>query len=136
MPLIIHMPGKKGNGTACTRVVQSLDLYRTLAELAGLEPPSHVQGTSLVPLLNDPRGTGWDQPAYSVWSEDGRTIHGTAVRTRQWRYAEFGQNAANGSMLFDTHADPLEVTNLADHPKHAEVRAQLSKLVNAYSYPA
>ena len=136
VPLIIHMPGKKGNGTACTRVVQSLDLYRTLAELAGLEPPSHVQGTSLVPLLNDPRGTGWDQPAYSVWSEDGRTIHGTAVRTRQWRYAEFGQNAANGAMLFDTHADPLEVTNLADHPKHAEVRAQLSKLVNAYSYPA
>ena len=135
VPLIIHMPGARGNGTACTRMVQSLDLYRTLCELAGLEPPSHVQGTSLVPLLNDPRGLQWDQPAYSIWSEDGKTIHGTAVRTEQFRYAEFGPNAANGAMLFDTHADPLELTNLADNPRYAETRAHLSKLVNAYSYP-
>ena len=136
VPLIIDMPGAKGNGTACTRMVQSLDLYRTLAELAGLQPPSHVQGTSLVPLRNDPRGMHWDQPAYSIWSEDGKTIHGTAIRTEQWRYAEFGQNAANGAMLFDVHADPLETKNLADEPKHAELRAHLSKLVNAYSYPS
>jgi arylsulfatase A-like enzyme len=136
VPLIIDMPGAKGNCVACTRMVQSLDIYRTLCELAGIEPPSHVLGTSLVPLLNDPRGMLWDQPAYSIWSEDGNTIHGTAVRTEQWRYAEYGENAANGAMLFDVHADPLELTNLADHPKHAGVRAQLSKLVNAYSYPA
>jgi arylsulfatase A-like enzyme len=136
VPLIIDMPGAKGNGIACTRMVQSLDLYRTLSELAGLEPPSHVLGTSLVPLLNDPRGMQWDQPAYSIWSEDGRTIHGTAVRTGQFRYAEFGQNAANGAMLFDTHADPLETRNLADEPQHTETRARLSKLVNAYSYPS
>lgn len=135
VPLIIDMPGAKGNGTACTRIVQSLDLYRTLAELAGLEAPAHVHGASLAPLLKDPRGMDWDQPAYSVWSEDGVTIHGTAVRTQQWRYAEFGPNAVNGAMLFDTHADPLELTNLADNPRYGETRAQLSKLVNAYSYP-
>ena len=38
--------------------------------------------------------------------------------------------------LFDVHADPMELTNLADDPKHAAVRAELSKLVNTYSYPA
>lgn len=136
IPLIIDMPGAKGNGRSCTRMVQSLDLYRTMCELAGLQPPSHVEGTSLVPLLNDPRGMEWKQPAYSIWSEDGKTIHGTAVRTEEWRYAEFGPNAANGAMLFDVHADPMELTNLADDPKYKDVRAQLSKLVNAYSYPA
>jgi iduronate 2-sulfatase len=136
IPLIIDMPGAKGNGRACTRMVQSLDIYRTLCELAGLEPPPHVLGTSLVPLLHDPRGAKWDQPAYSIWSEDGRTIHGTAIRTEQWRYAEYGQNAANGALLFDVHVDPMELHNLADDPKHAATRAELSKLVNAYSYPA
>jgi iduronate 2-sulfatase len=136
IPLIIDMPGAKGNGRPCTRMVQSLDIYRTVCELAGLEPPSHVLGTSLVPLLQDPRGAKWDSPAYSIWSEDGRTIHGTAIRTEQWRYAEYGKAAANGAMLFDVHADPMELTNLADDPKHAATRAELSKLVNAYSYPA
>ena len=136
VPLILDMPGAKGNGRTCVKMTQSLDLYRTVCELAGLEPPSHVEGTSMVPLLHDPRGPKWDSTAYSIWSEDGRTIHGTAVRTEQWRYAEYGQNAANGAMLIDVHADPMELTNLADDPKHAATRAELSKLVNAYSYPA
>ncbi len=55
VPLIIDMPGAKGNGRACLRTVQSLDLYRTLAELAGLTPPAHVLGDSLVPLLQNPQ---------------------------------------------------------------------------------
>lgn len=136
VPLIISMPGAKGNGRPCIKMVQSLDIYRTVCELAGFEPPSHVEGTSLAPLLQDPRGPKWDAPAYSIWSEDGRTIHGTAIRTEQWRYAEYGKDAANGAMLLDVHADPMELKNLADDPKHAQVRAELSKLVNAYSYPA
>ena len=136
VPLIIDAPGMLGNGRACTRMVQSLDIYRTLCELAGLEPPSHVTGTSLVPLLQDPRGPKWDQPAYSIWSEDGRTIHGTAVRTEKWRYAEYGKDAANGALLFDVHADPMELNNLASDASHSVVRTELSKLVNAYSYPA
>ncbi len=135
VPLIIDMPGAKGNGRSCTRTVQSLDIYRTLSELAGLEVPAGVEGTSLVPLLHDPRGA-WEQPAYSIWSEDGKTIHGTAIRTEQWRYAEYGKDAANGALLFDVHADPMELHNLADDPKHAATRAELSKKVNAYSYPA
>jgi len=136
VPLIIHTPAAHGNGRGCTRIVQSLDLYRTMVELAGLEiPDPSIEGHSLVPLLNDPRAA-WDHPAYSIWSEDGKSVHGTAIRTEQWRYAEFGPAAANGAMLFDPHADPLELANLADNPRHAEDRAQLSKLVNAYSYPA
>jgi len=141
VPLIIDvpehaMPGAHGNGRACTRMVQSIDLYRTLAELCHLDVPAGVEGTSLVPLLNDPRGPKWDQPGYTIWSEDGRTIHGTAVRTEQWRYAEYGKDSANGALLFDMHADPMQLHNLADDPKHAATRAELSKLVSAYSYPA
>jgi arylsulfatase A-like enzyme len=135
VPLVIHMPGAAGNGRPCTRIVQSLDLYRTMAELCGLKVGDEIEGQSLVPLLHNPRAT-WERPAFSVWSEDGKTIHGTMIRTEQWRYAEFGKGAANGAMLFDVHADPMELTNLADAPKHAAVRAELSKLITSYSYPA
>ena len=38
-------------------------------------------------------------------------------------------------MLSGSHADLMELTKLADKPQHAATVAQLSKLVNAYSYP-
>jgi iduronate 2-sulfatase len=135
VPLIIHTPGAKGNGRSSTRIVQSLDIYRTMAELCGLPVPAGVEGKSLAPLLNDPRAN-WEEPAFSIWSEDGKTVHGTAVRTERWRYAEFGKDAAHGAMLFDVHADPMELTNLAEDAKFAEVRKRLSGLVAEYSYPA
>lgn len=132
VPLIIHAPGVKGNGRPSTRVVQSLDIYRTLAELCQLDVPEGIEGHSLMPLLHDPRAS-WDHPAFSIWSEDGTTVHGTAVRTEQWRYAEFGKDAINGAMLFDVHADPMELTNLADNTKHHKIRTHLSGLIAEYS---
>ena len=133
VPLIIAAPGTKGNGRECFRPVQSLDVYPTLVELCGLpSPPQGLHGASLTPLLRDP-GAAWDRPAYSIWSEDGRTLHGVAVRTAQWRYAEYGQDGVNGAMLFDPQADPLEMTNLAHDPKYAPVVAELSALTRKYA---
>jgi iduronate 2-sulfatase len=133
VPLIIAAPTVRGNGTACFRPVQSLDIYPTLVDLCGMPtPPQGLEGASLTPLLNRPQAA-WGRPAYSVWSEDGRTFHGVAVRTEQWRYVEFGADAANGAMLFDPKADPLEMKNLADDPKFAPVRAELSALTRKYA---
>jgi iduronate 2-sulfatase len=132
VPLIIHAPEAHGNGRTSTRIVQSLDIYRTLAELCNLDLPEGIEGNSLVPLLHDPRAS-WEHPAFSIWSEDGVTVHGTAVRTEQWRYAEFGKDAIKGSMLFDVHADPMELTNLADNPKYHKARTHLSSLIADYS---
>ena len=132
VPLIIHMPGAHGNGRACTRITQSLNLYRTLAELANLQVPPGTEGDSMTPLLADPRAP-WDKPAFSIWSEDGSTIHGTAVRTEQFRYAEYGRAGGHGAMLLDPHADPLELNNLAEEPRLAEERARLSKLIADYT---
>ncbi len=132
VPFVIHAPAAAGNGRPCTRIVQSLDIYRTLVELCGLDLPTGIEGHSLTPLLKNPSAP-WDHPAYSIWSEDGATVHGTAVRTGQWRYAEFGPNAAHGAMLFDRHADRMELTNVADQPRNQQVRQQMSALVAAYT---
>jgi arylsulfatase A-like enzyme len=132
VPLMIAAPGMTGNGRSCQRIVQSIDIYSTLAELCGLPLPPGGEGTSLTPLLRDPAAT-WDRPAYSVWSEDGRTLHGVAVRNEKWRYAEFGPSGAAGAMLFDPQADPLEMTNLAYDPRHASACAELSALAREYA---
>lgn len=131
VPLIIRAPGVGGNGRSCYRTVESLDLYPTMLELCGFSQPEGLEGTSFVPLLENPNGD-WAKPAFSIWSEDGATVHGTAVRTARYRYVEFGAKACNGAMLFDEHVDPYELVNLADDPKHATVRAAHADLIAKY----
>src|SRR6185436_6500118 len=94
VPLIIAAPGVKGNGESSPRIVESLDIYPTLVELCGLPKQKEIEGASLSPLLKQPAAK-WDKPAYSIWSEDGKMLHGVAVRTEQWRYAEFGKDGVN-----------------------------------------
>ena len=113
-------------------MIECIDLYPTLCELCGLPQPEGLEGRSFAPLLNDPKAE-WDHPAFTVWSEDGHTIHGVAVRTEKWRYAEFGDNGKGGAMLFDETADPQELKNLADDPKYAAVCAKLSSLAKQYA---
>ena len=132
VPFIISAPGMNGNGTSCTRIVESLDVYPTLVELCGLPRQPENEGKSLVPLLKNP-SADWDHPAYSVWSEDGKTLHGVAVRTEKWRYAEYGKDGVNGAMLLDPHADPLEMKNLAADAKYQSVCQELSALTRQYA---
>jgi arylsulfatase A-like enzyme len=131
-PFIVSFPGVKGNGQPCSRLVQAVDFYPTLAELCGLKPPKGVEGRSLAPLLKNPNAK-WKHPAFSVWSEDGRTLHGAVIRTERWRYAEFGVHGANGAMLFDETSDPQELKNLADDPKLAKIKAGLSAQLQPYA---
>jgi arylsulfatase A-like enzyme len=130
-PFIICDPRVKTAGKVSPRVVQMVDLYPTLVELCGIESPAGLEGRSIAPLVRKPEAP-WDHPAYTVWSEDGRHFTGVMVRTEQWRYAEFHGRGA-GAMLIDPAADPHELTNLVNDPKHAEVVARLGGLVKTYA---
>ncbi len=125
VPLIIVAPGAKGNGKACGRTVEFVDLYPTLADLAGLTPPKGLEGASLTPLLDDP-AKAWDRPAFTQ-VQRGK-FPGYSVRTERWRYTEW-DDGKEGAQLYDHDADPHEFTNLADDPKHAKVVDELTALV-------
>jgi iduronate 2-sulfatase len=75
IPLIIRAPGMAGNGRAAPAVVESIDLYPTLAELAALPAPKALQGQSMVPMLRNPATTGknfacseFPSPALREWA--------------------------------------------------------------------
>jgi iduronate 2-sulfatase len=123
VPLIVAVPGAKGNGKVSPRIVQALDLYPTLAELCGLAVPPGLAGHSLRPLLQDPEAK-WTHPAYTVTKLQNHL--GRAVRTDLWRYAEWDDGSA---MLLDPRKDPHELRNLASDPSYKSVVEEMKALL-------
>jgi len=121
VPMIISAPGISQSGAVCRRPVELVDLFPTLFELCGLELPDGVEGTSLVPVLQD---------AARPWKRAGFTYRSrthTSVRTERWRYTEYG--SPDTAELYDHDADPREFTNLVGRPECADVVAELSGLI-------
>ncbi len=57
-PLIVSAAGMKATGRSSDALVELLDMYPTLCELAGLPVPKHVEGRSFAPVLDDPDRQG------------------------------------------------------------------------------
>jgi uncharacterized sulfatase len=126
VPLIIRVPGGKGNGKVAGGTVELVDLYPTLAEVCGLAPPAGFEGTSLKPLLDDP-GAAWTEPAYTQVRRN-KDVLGRSVRTARYRYTEWEGGKA-GVELYDYDNDPHEFANLAVDAKHAGTVAAMKKLL-------
>ncbi|MHC4995660.1 MAG: sulfatase [Planctomycetota bacterium] len=133
-PLIIRAPGLAGNGQPCRRVVEFVDIYPTLLELAGVpvpgDLPEPLAGRSLVRLLRNPLAP-WDSHAITqiLRPADDRLpepVMGRSIRTERWRYSDWAEGAA-GEELYDHHTDPMEFHNLAIHPD-AEAKAVIERL--------
>ena len=124
VPLILAGPGIKA-GTPSPRLVEFVDLYPTLADLAGLKAPSNLAGVSLRPLLTNPNAP-WDRPAFTQVERGGYPGH--SVRTPKWRYTEW-DDGKQGTELYDEEKDPGEMKNLAGDAKYAATIAELKALV-------
>jgi uncharacterized sulfatase len=130
VPLIIAAPGAKARGAGSQAIVELIDLYPTLADLAGLKPPDGIQGSSLRPLLDDP-DKSWNRPAFTQTQRgkrDGEWVFGRSVRTDRWRYTEWDSGKA-GTELYDHDNDPHEYTNLAKDERFAAERERLAALL-------
>jgi len=124
VPLVIAAPGF-GKGKASPRTVELIDIYPTLAELAGLPAPSFPEGKSLQPLLKQPDAP-WHKPAQSMVHHDN--VLGKSVCNERWRYTEWdgGKHAVE---LYDHNSDPTEYHNLAGDPRYADKLLEMKKLL-------
>ena len=123
-PLMIADPRLTG-GATCERTVQYLDMAPTLVDLCGLPRATWHEGTSLSPLLRNPRAS-WDRPAYTFQTRGW--FLGRSVRTERWRYTEWDEGR-RGSALFDHQSDPHEMRNLAGEAAHAGTVNEMKKLL-------
>ena len=116
VPLIIKVPGKQSQ--VCHSFVELLDLYPTIAELAGLEAPEYLQGKSLVKTLDDPQHRVRDM-AFSVAVRSNR--HDFLLRDEKWAYIQYDEDAGSGMELYDMEYDQKQFNNLAHHPQYQDV---------------
>jgi iduronate 2-sulfatase len=141
IPILIVAPGVARPGSSTAALIETVDLYPTLCELAGLPAPTDVaqpmDGRSLVFVLRDPKATVRDHASHAYPRNRGPGPAGEwlgrAVRTAQHRLVEwkkFGAAADTAELeLYDYAADPGETKNLAsDQPEVvAKLRAVLAQ---------
>ncbi|MFC1552311.1 sulfatase [Candidatus Latescibacterota bacterium] len=127
VPFIVSVPWLRDeHGKKTVKITELIDLYPTLAELAGLQAPGSLQGASLKPLLDDVESAQWSKREAFTVSRSG----GESLRTDEWRYTQWGFGE-NGCELYDLSNDPGEFTNQAQNPEYAPLlrvmKARLEK---------
>jgi uncharacterized sulfatase len=128
-PLMMAGPGVTAKGRASSRIVEFLDIYPTLADLARVSPPPGLHGRSLAPLLRNPQAQ-WDHPALTQVRRGPPENHfmGYSVRTEKWRYTEWDEGK-RGAELYDEVTDPDEMRNLAAEAKYRDTVAEMQRLL-------
>lgn len=133
VPLILRYPAAIPSGRVVEQVVESIDIMPTLLELARLEAPPWVQGTSLLAAMRT-GPAGDDKPAvafsescpcgYQCKADDpSRDVRLVSLRSSNWKLIVTHAQGASVSALYDLREDPRELRNVAD--KHAAIVDQL-----------
>ena len=140
-PLIIRYPGKIKGGSECSALVQNIDYAPTYLDIAGIEKPNYMEGTSLVPLFGGETPKDWreylyyhyyDYPAmHMVRRHDG-------VRDSRYKLIHFygekdeKRDAINCDELYDLQNDPNELNNLYNNPKYSKTQIRLQKRLDKF----
>jgi iduronate 2-sulfatase len=138
VPLLISAPGQATRGTRTAALVELLDLFPTLVDLADLPKPSELEGQSLKPLLDDPARRGKDfaltqhpRPAYFDRTPAGTPeFMGYSIRTERYRYTQWRAwpgGEIKQRELYDLSQDGIETKNLAK--ERSEVVEKMDRLL-------
>ncbi|MFK7736073.1 MAG: sulfatase [Pirellulaceae bacterium] len=136
IPLIIRAPNITTGGSSTRQLAESVDLFPTLAELAGLQapnPPQGLDGISLVPVLKDPSVRVRDHAFHAY----PKSKLGRAIRTERYRLVEWkpiGKPDVPALYeLYDYQSDSLETKNHAT--SRPDVVERLKAILQQYPEP-
>ena len=117
VPLAFRLPQSANAGQSSDQPVSLLDVYPTLLELVDLPSVEGLEGTSLLPQLEDPAAQR-SEPAVTTWYYKNHS-----VRDLDFRYIRYRDGAEE---LYDHRSDPNEHRNLAADPDYAAVKERLA----------
>ncbi len=128
IPLLIRWPGHAPAGTVCPHPVSHIDLVPTLLAYFNVPQSAVIEGTSLIPCLQDPAV----RVNEAVYLEYGRyeTDHDGFGGFQPIRSVFDGQykltvNLLTSDELYDLQDDPYELDNRIASPAHTDVRNRL-----------
>lgn len=119
-PMILRVPGTK-QVPSTSEIVEYVDIYPTLCELAGLDLPEHLQGESFKELLFDPAAKS-DGVAVCQWYKGITTIKEDHFYT-EWIDDD---DKMFTRMLYNHSDDPDENVNVSENSKNQAVIEELS----------
>ena len=131
IPVIVSAPGITQAGSRTKSLIETVDIYPTLAELAALPAPANLDGRSFVTVVKDASASIRDHAIHVYPRGEGL---GRAIRTDRYRLVEWKPIGAGAEKsvfeLYDYQADPLESKNLAsDQP---DIVAELRELLTQH----
>jgi iduronate 2-sulfatase len=150
-PLIFSAPHIKASATSS--LSEFVDVFPTLCNLAGIPVPAHLEGKSLVPLMQNPKLSIKDfaisqYPRSSTGMESQRMVDasskvmGYSLRTKRYRYTIWMENFRSnmpfkassvvGDELYDYEKDPEEKVNVAADKKYEQVAKDLKNKIIRY----
>jgi arylsulfatase A-like enzyme len=126
-PFFVRYPRRIRAGSRIDEMILALDIAPTCVELAGGTPAPHVQGRSLLPLI-DGRRERWRRSFLVEYYSEGAWpwlvgMGYRAVRTERHKYIHWTHH--DTTELYDLAADPYEMTDLSADPSHAALRREL-----------
>lgn len=121
IPLIARVPGAPA-GRTDGHFSSFIDLTATILELAGIKPPDHFDGRSLLPLIGGDADPEWRTAIQAEFHGHHFPYPQRMIRTSRYKLVI---NPADVNELYDLEADPHELSNRYDHPEMADVRREL-----------
>ncbi len=128
VPLVLFDPRKSTKGAAITTeaIALNLDIAPTLLDFAGIDLPTHYQGKSLRPFLENPKPDQWR----SSFTCEHLMKHDSipkweGIRTERFTYANYFEQEPPYEFLYDRQTDPDQLNNVAGDPHYEDLLRQL-----------
>ena len=129
-PLLFSTPGMKHAGKKSNALVEFVDIFPSLADVAGLPLPGHLEGISFKRVLENP-DRPWKAAAFSQYPR--KKLMGYAMRTDRYRLTVWVDRTDHTKVdaveLYDHQTDPQENRNIAKLPAN---KALLGKLMDQW----
>ena len=139
VPVIVRYPNQERKGIKTDGMIELVDLFPSICEMAGIDIPDYMQGTSFVPLTKNPE-LPWKDATFSQFhrrpkvSADGERYMGYSINTKKYHFISwYGWDSATCTRgefksyeLYDKEFDSFETQNLSERADMRDVITTLS----------